>query len=152
MDPKRMQVEVVRRTPMVSIDLVIEDGRGRVLVGMRINEPAKGCWFVPGGRVLKDERLDDAYARVLFREVGWRGRRQDAEFLGAFEHFYDANFAGEPDVTTHYVVLSYRLVVPDPPPVTPDDQHEHLEWMPIPELLAHPAVHENTKVYFRRVT
>ena len=43
MDPKRMQVEVVRRAPMVSIDLVIEDGRGRVLVGMRVNEPAKGC-------------------------------------------------------------------------------------------------------------
>lgn len=145
-----MQVEVVRRAPLISIDLVIEDGAGRVLVGMRVNEPAKGCWFVPGGRVIKDERLDDAFARVLLREVGWRRHRREAEFLGAFEHFYDTNFAGEPDVTTHYVVLSYRLEVPNPPPVTPDDQHEHLEWMPIPELLSHPAVHENTKVYFRR--
>ncbi|HPA16112.1 MAG TPA: GDP-mannose mannosyl hydrolase [Verrucomicrobiae bacterium] len=150
MNPRQRQVEIVRNTPLISIDLVIEDGAGRALVGMRANEPAKGCWFVPGGRVLKDERLDDAFARVLFREVGWRRHRGEAELLGAYEHFYDANFAHEPGVTTHYVVLAYRMVVPDPPPVQPDDQHEHLEWMTIPELLSHPAVHENTKAYFRR--
>ena len=150
MNSKERQLEIVRGTPLVSIDLVIEDGARRVLVGKRVNEPARGCWFVPGGRVLKDERLDHAFSRILLREVGWTGTRDKAEFIGVYEHFYPANFAGSPGVTTHYVALAYRLIVPDPPPIRADDQHEHLEWMSIPQLLADPGVHENTKVYYRQ--
>ena len=29
-------------------------------MGQRTNEPARGSWFVPGGRILKDEPLDEA--------------------------------------------------------------------------------------------
>ena len=45
-----------------SYDLVIEDGAGHVLVGMRNNEPARGCWFVPGGRVF----VGDSVRRALY--------------------------------------------------------------------------------------
>lgn len=149
---RQSQLEIVRHAPLVSIDLVIEDGSGNVLVGKRVNEPAMGCWFVPGGRVMKDERLDDAFLRILKREVGWVSARGQAQFLGAYEHFYPANFAREPGITTHYVALAYKIVVPNRPAVVGDDQHEQLEWMSIQTLLAHPDVHENTKVYYRGAT
>jgi colanic acid biosynthesis protein WcaH len=45
--------QVVRNTPLVSIDLIIRDPDQYVLVGFRTNEPAKGKWFVPGGVVRK---------------------------------------------------------------------------------------------------
>ena len=32
---------VVRDTPLVSIDLVVPDAQGRLLMGQRINEPAR---------------------------------------------------------------------------------------------------------------
>ncbi len=51
---------VVRDAPLVSIDLVLPDDVGRLLMGLRTNEPARGSWFVPGGRILKDEPLDEA--------------------------------------------------------------------------------------------
>ncbi|HJV21843.1 MAG TPA: NUDIX domain-containing protein, partial [Holophagaceae bacterium] len=47
--------------PLVSLDLIVRDPGGRVLVGRRRNRPAQGWWFVPGGRVGKGERLDDAF-------------------------------------------------------------------------------------------
>src|SRR3954466_13792753 len=47
--------DVVRLAPLVSIDLVIRDPDGDVLVGLRTNAPAKGFWFVPGGRIRKNE-------------------------------------------------------------------------------------------------
>ena len=50
--------DVVRLAPLVAIDLVIRNARGDILLGLRNNEPAKGCYFVPGGMILKNERLD----------------------------------------------------------------------------------------------
>ncbi|MDF4907686.1 GDP-mannose mannosyl hydrolase, partial [Vibrio parahaemolyticus] len=40
--------QVIESTPLVSIDLVIEDESGQVLLGERLNRPAQGFWFVPG--------------------------------------------------------------------------------------------------------
>jgi colanic acid biosynthesis protein WcaH len=57
---KQQFLEVISRTPLVSIDLVIRDSKNRILLGRRVNEPARGKWFVPGSRILKDESLDDA--------------------------------------------------------------------------------------------
>ncbi len=39
---------VVRSTPLVSIDLLVENRRGEYLLGRRNNRPAQGFWFVPG--------------------------------------------------------------------------------------------------------
>lgn len=48
---------VLDSTPLVSIDLVIENTQGEILLGERKNRPAQGYWFVPGGRILKNESL-----------------------------------------------------------------------------------------------
>ena len=70
MDERSRFVELVRDLPLVSVDLVlVRDGR-EVLLGLRTNRPAQGSWFVPGGRVLKNEKRADALARVAARELG----------------------------------------------------------------------------------
>ena len=48
---------VVRSAPLVAIDLIVENARGEYLFGQRINRPAQGYWFVPGGRVQKMSRF-----------------------------------------------------------------------------------------------
>ena len=58
-------VDVVRNTPLVSIDLIISDPMGAILMGWRNNEPAKDTWFVPGGRIRKNERIAEAFERIL---------------------------------------------------------------------------------------
>lgn len=40
---------VVRSTPLVSLDFIVENSRGEFLLGKRTNRPAQGYWFVPGG-------------------------------------------------------------------------------------------------------
>ena len=52
---------VVAHTPLISLDLIVENVNGQVLLGQRLNKPAQGCWFVPGGRVLKDETMAHAF-------------------------------------------------------------------------------------------
>ncbi|QCO20702.1 GDP-mannose mannosyl hydrolase [Acinetobacter cumulans] len=101
---------VIQHTPLISIDLIVRNEQGEVLLGKRVNAPAKGYWFVPGGRVRKNETLDDAFVRLVREELGIESglTRADAKFLGVFEHFYDDCVFGD-DVSTHYVVLGYEI-------------------------------------------
>ena len=147
--PRDEFLTVVRDTPLVSVDLVVRDPDGRVLVGLRTNEPAKGTWFVPGGRICKDERVADAFARITHDELGVELSAHDATFLGVFEHQYGTNFAEEPEVTTHYIVLGYEIRLDAPPASLPEDQHSTYRWMTPDEIATIPEVHANTTAYFR---
>lgn len=142
---------VVELTPLVSIDLVVRDDAGRMLVGLRTNRPARGTWFVPGGRVGKNERLAAAFARISRGELGRELAMSEARPLGVFEHFYDDNFAGEPHFGTHYVVLVYALAV-DPARLTlPErDQHGGYAWLSDDEIGARDDVHPNSRAYCGR--
>jgi len=141
--------QVVRLTPLVSIDLILRDSEGKVLVGLRTNEPAKGIWFVPGGRIEKDERLADAFARILSVETGLSLPMTQSRLLGVYEHLYDANRFEAPVYGTHYVVIARELRLDRRPDIKTDDQHSAMRWMRPDEILAAPDVHENTKAYFR---
>ncbi|PQV52436.1 GDP-mannose mannosyl hydrolase [Paraburkholderia sp. BL21I4N1] len=143
-------LDIVRLTPLIAIDLIVSDHEGRVLIGHRRNRPARGTWFVPGGRIHKDETLDTAFARIADAELGIaRLKRSGARFEGVFEHHYNDNFADEPDVTTHYIVLAYALTLASTAPIGRPDQHSGYLWLTPTELLARADVHDNTKAYFR---
>ena len=143
-------LDVVRLTPLISIDLIVVDDRARVLLGRRVNRPALGAWFVPGGRIHKDESLGGAFSRIVREELGLENQTQNtACFRGVFEHHYDENFAGAADISTHYIVLGYMLMLREAAPIGRFEQHSDYVWMTPPELLACADVHENTKAYFR---
>ncbi len=140
---------IVRYAPLVSIDLVIKDPDAHTLVGLRMNEPAKGTYFVPGGVIRKNETIEAAFARILRAETGLQQPLREAKFLGAFEHFYDTNRFGDPAYGTHYVVLAHELRFAARPVVETDAQHSRFRWMSKDEILAAADVHPNTQAYFR---
>ena len=148
-------LEVIARTPLVSIDLVIRDSKNRILLGRRVNEPARGKWFVPGGRILKDENLYDAFERISESEIGERHSRSEAHLLGVFTHKYDTNVFLVDGISTHYVVLAYELHLADDLKIRTTEQHNKYKWFSNEE--ADPAVsenadldvHENVIEYFR---
>ena len=141
-------LQVVELTPLVSIDLIVRDADGRVLLGRRTNEPAKGFWFVPGGRIHKDERIAAAFRRITAAELGKPFDIASAKFIGVFEHLYPTNFAAKPGVGTHYVVLAYELVTSELPEELPADQHGEFEWFDVQRIIKTDSVHENTRAYF----
>ena len=98
--------DVVKNTPLVSIDLCIRK-EDALFLGKRLNSPAKDYFFVPGGRIRKNEKIEFALNRIMDEEIGCRPRKkEDFKFLGVYEHFYDDNFLNTEDFTTHYVVLA----------------------------------------------
>lgn len=146
-------LQVVRHAPLVSVDLIVVRGGTEALLGLRNNRPAQGMWFVPGGRIVKNERIEQALWRVAEAETGLgealRTGKLSARPMGAYQHFYADCFAGDVGVSTHYVALGYWLDVPagfDVPRI--DDQHAEFKWWPVQSLLASPQVHQHTKDYF----
>ena len=109
---KRLETElfksIVEHTPLISIDLIIRNEDGKALLGQRLNRPAQNYWFVPGGRILKDESFENAFKRVTFEELGVQISINEAKFLGIYEHFYSDNFSGT-CFSTHYVVHGYEI-------------------------------------------
>ncbi|MFB0713949.1 GDP-mannose mannosyl hydrolase [Buttiauxella noackiae] len=138
---------VVRATPLISIDLIVENQAGEFLLGQRTQRPAQNFWFVPGGRVQKDETLERAFARLTEAELGKRFTISDGEFYGVWQHFYDDNFSGA-DFSTHYIVLGFRLRVNADVLQLPDAQHSAYRWLTPEELLARDDVHDNSRAYF----
>jgi len=143
-------LSVVSKTPLISVDLILRSSGGKVLLGRRNNRPAKGFWFVPGGRILKDERLADALVRVVTRELGAAVPVTGWRSMGIYEHLYPDNFAGADGISTHYVVLPHQLDLDSVVVLESDDQHEALRWFSVDELMVHDEVHPYTKAYFAR--
>jgi colanic acid biosynthesis protein WcaH len=136
--------------PLVSIDLLVRDGNGRYLLGLRGNPPASGHWFVPGGRIRKGETLALALRRLMREELGMAQPAGQWRLHGVYEHFYDINFAGESGMPTHYVVLAYHLQLP-PGPIgvtLPATQHLGYRWDAPEDAAADADVHPYTKAYF----
>jgi colanic acid biosynthesis protein WcaH len=147
LDPETF-LKIVKLTPLVSIDLIILNENDEVLLGYRKNRPAKDSWFVPGGKILKDERIPAAIRRISHTELGLELDPLLARFKGVYEHLYPDNFAGRDGISTHYVVLANEFHLPPGALVLGDDQHSELRWWPVMELLSAPDVHVNTKSYF----
>jgi colanic acid biosynthesis protein WcaH len=137
---------VIAAAPLVSIDLILRNPQGQVLLGYRLNRPARHCWFVPGGRIRKDERLHDAARRIAETEIGVAV--SGIGLVGVFEHFYEDNALDVPDLGTHYVVLACEADISPSASVKGDAQHLRLEWWDVDALGASTEVHPYTKAYF----
>ena len=139
---------VIRLAPLVSIDIIVQSPDDRVLFGRRSNEPAKARFFVPGGRITKNETISAAFRRLTLAELGLEKRIEEASFLGVYEHFYPTNHFERAGFGTHYVVLAYRIIAALADARLPKDQHGEYVWMTEAELVNCPEVHEHTKAYF----
>lgn len=141
---------IVTHTPLIAIDLVVEDEHGCILLGQRNNRPAQGFWFVPGGRIRKNERLDDAFRRLVTEELGYQAERSDAKLLDLYEHLYsDSVFGEKPD--THYVVVAHHLRVKRDALNLPQEQHSDFRWWPKTEMASCAEVHANSRIYLDRL-
>jgi colanic acid biosynthesis protein WcaH len=142
-------IRVINTTPLAAIDLIVRNELGEVLLGRRRNRPAQHYWFVPGGRILKNERSQDALQRIGLSEL--QMRMPSGRLLGVFDHIYQDNYLGLPDIGTHYVTFGYQVEMKKSDLLIHnehDEQHAELKWWSIGALLLNEQVHQNTKLYF----
>ena len=140
---------VVENTPLISIDFLINKNN-KYLLGKRKNPPAKDFYFTVGGRIFKNETIQEAMDRILKEELNlsYEDLKENVKFIGIFEHFYEESIFGD-DISTHYVNLGYQLDLKFDIRNIPKDQHSEYKWFTKKEILDSDDVHKYVKRYFK---
>lgn len=146
---------IIKLTQLVSIDLIVMN-ESNILLGKRKNRPAQGYWFVPGGRLYKNETINDGLKRISKSELGFEVNIEDTQLIGVYDHIYEDNFFTDESSeacakSTHYVVIGLKLYT-SPKKISLEnfqEQHTHIKWMDVSEILDDDTVHQNTRNYFK---
>ena len=141
--------EVVRNTNLFAFDLIIKNQDGKILLAKRKNKPAKDMYFVPGGRVFKNETLNQAFERILKAETSINIRNIVNLYInGLYDHIYKDNIFEDDSFNTHYIVYAIEIEIDNKSIVHLDDQHDEYLFLTPSSLLSNNLVHNNVKNYF----
>lgn len=135
-------LQVIKNIPLIAIDiLLIFDNK--IYLSKRTEEPAKNTYFVPGGRIFKNEKIFDAFNRILKDECGFSEDYDfmSMDFLGIYEHFYDTNVFEEENVSTHYVIIAFILNL------NKELQNSNFKSFPIDNISNVDEIHSYVKDY-----
>ena len=137
---------VVENTPLVSIDLCLVCN-SQIFLGKRRNDPLRGTWFTPGGRIYKNETWQDALLRILEVELGLSGiELNDFALMGIWDHFY-SNSILDQNTSTHYVNLPHYAEFKSRPQITLDDQHAEFKWFDLAAVFSDEKFHPYMRKY-----
>jgi len=89
--PEKEYKNILEKMPICCVDLVIVR-EGKVLLIKRKGDSFDGKWFIIGGRIYKNEKLEDAVKRKAFEETGLNVKI--LKNLGIFEAFEDSSAFG----------------------------------------------------------
>ena len=143
----------IENTPLVSIDLYLICN-GQILLGKRGNEPLKGTWFTPGGRIHKNETWQDALLRIAEVELGLGDTAVESfSLMVVWDHFYN-NSALDQNTSTHYENLPHYAEFKSSyaefksrPQITLDDQHAEFKWFDLSMVAKDEKFHLSIRNY-----
>lgn len=121
--PASLYRNIHASVPVVCVDIVIRQGK-RFLLVKRNNKPARGEYFVPGGRVLKNETLEAAALRKLKQETGLAGRIKKS--LGAATLFWKEGYY--PGFSSHMIVFVFLMDIHQKTSIVLDSQGSAFRW------------------------
>ena len=96
--------QILENMPIICVDGVIINNENEILFLKRENEPAKNEWWFPGGRLLKNEKLEDAIIRKVKKETNLDV--EVVKYIGTTETIFDK---GPFDIPVHTVNFTYQL-------------------------------------------
>lgn len=122
--PTELYYRILENLPIACVDVAIV-AHGAVLLVRRKDAPARGQWWVPGGRVLKGEMMRDTARRKAREEVGI-----DCH-VGPIIHTAETIFPDGPGGIPVHSINSCFFMYPVDPEFKPhlDDHHSDYRWV-----------------------
>lgn len=120
---QKLYEKIVEVMPVSCVDLIIVH-KDSFLLGKRINSPAKGKWWVPGGRILKGESLEHAARRKCIEETGLKIKTM--KNLLTKEWIFPQESSSKTD--NHVICTVFKIEVNSVVSLKKDSQHEEVRW------------------------
>ena len=124
--PSDLYSQILEHMPIPCIDFVLCH-KGKVLLTYRTQEPAKGQWWVQGGRVFKHESLHDAVQILAKREIG--SEVEIIKQIGGYEYHSDKAAFGVKNGTHAFVIVYLAKPSNDNFYVSMDKTHSKYKWI-----------------------
>ena len=136
---------ILESIPILTVDIVIfNKDKDKVLLFKRNNNPIKGVYYTPGGRINKNESLNNAVIRKGKEELGLNLNSFDLKFCGIIEEFFD--ISSYDNISSHNINMVYEYILEDLNKINLDNQHEDFDWFNINSLDLHFYVKQKIKL------
>ena len=148
--------EIVRKTVVCCVDIALRNTEGKYLVLRRGTHPAKGYWWLPGGRLLKGETFFAGAVRKAAQEAGVADATA-IKTLGVWNTFFETSAhmdqCAEPALvgtqTVNAIVLCETSMSAAQIAVKLDATSEAYKWITAAEAASQPAAGEAEDTYVR---
>jgi colanic acid biosynthesis protein WcaH len=146
MIPNELYKQIIENMPVFCIDVVLVH-EGKVFLTYRNDEPAKNQWWIQGGRVWKNEKIQDAVQRLAKREIG--SEVEIINEIGTYEVFFNESPLEGVETGIHDLALCFLVKPKGELNINLDKTHKQWKWVDSTENL-HPYVKkviEDSKVF-----
>ena len=104
--PEEIFLFVSRLTPLVNVDLLIKDEKGRTLLSWRDDQYCGRGWHVPGGIVRVKEKLETRILKVAKEEIGTTNIKFNPIPIAVNQLICQRNDRG------HFISILYKCFLP----------------------------------------
>lgn len=135
--PAEKYKEILDAIPICTVDvLFFNKDLSKTLLFRRTNEPLKGVYFSVGGRLLKNEKLEDCAVRQALREIGISVNKDMLTHGGTQEELNpNSAFHG---ISYHAIDTFYGYVLDDNEKISLDSQSDDAQWFSVSDDTLHP--------------
>jgi len=127
--PSSLYEVIVDVLPIASVEAVILEDE-KFLFLRRKNEPVKGQWWFPGGRIRKGETLQEALVREVKEETGLTVT--ESKLVNVYSRIFDKRH----DITIAYITKC------KPNKITLNNEHSEYKYTKKPPKNIHPYLIE----------
>jgi colanic acid biosynthesis protein WcaH len=125
--------QIVQTMPVLCVDIVIIQD-SKILVVKRRNNPLKGVYFTPGGRIYRGETIEEAVRRKAKEELNIE--LEFIERISFYEEFFKKNAF---DDTGSQTDGFFCLCIPKKnQKIKLNEEGEDYQWLPFDSKLLHP--------------
>lgn len=120
---RKTYTTLVKYGPVPCVDFVLVH-QGKFLMGFRSNKPAQNQWWLPGGRIWKNETLEKAALRKAKEETGMQVKV--VKFLLNDETIFKNSSI--PGISYHSINTVFLVKPLAGERLSGDWQHKELQW------------------------
>lgn len=113
--------EIERLVPLASFNIIIMDEEGRILLMKRTNEPAKGLYWYPGGRIKRGQSLEEALKEQVKEETGLSQSQVEVIKVASVDSVLFKS--------RHTININFLLKKKKDSEVKLDPQHSDFKWL-----------------------
>lgn len=135
---KKAPLEIFKKTvqyfPTFSVNIILLNKKGEFLLVKRKSNPAKGLYYLPGGRILNGETVGECAQRMLTEELSIKGDIKHVSREYAEEIWPTKDFKGEFGPYTketknvHYLSTTVVVDLKKDEKIKVDYQSEEFAW------------------------